>query len=423
MSGETVSVLELRLHDQLVGYVAGHSNGRNVFTLAPQYIADPSRQPLTLSHKESEVLNRQVSKKYPFLTRQRLHPVLSNLLPEGALRALVSQAMKVHPDNEFPLLGWLGGDLPGALKAVPVPVDEIPAYALAHQGKVEPVRTDIAERRPWFSLAGVQMKFSMKAREDGRYMTGDPQEPGDWIVKTPSTLHAEVPLNEFTCMSLASLAGVDIPEIKLIAMADIDSLPAINLPNEAWAYGIRRFDRSGNNVRIHAEDFAQVMFVYAHDKYNRASYEQIARLLYRQSRHGQRDAVQMAVRLLVNIMLANGDAHLKNWSIIYPDGRDAQLSPAYDIVSTRPFIAGESQFALNLGKTKEWYSVTLEHFERWAREADIPWGPVRYNLRETLNRARTLWPSALASSPMAPAQQAVLRDHWRRLSTDFRIDG
>ncbi|WPP00166.1 hypothetical protein SFA35_01895 [Pseudomonas sp. HR96] len=46
MSGETVSVLELRLHDQLVGYVAGHSNGRNVFTLAPQYIADPSRQRL-----------------------------------------------------------------------------------------------------------------------------------------------------------------------------------------------------------------------------------------------------------------------------------------------------------------------------------------------------------------------------------------
>ncbi|WP_164450294.1 HipA domain-containing protein, partial [Pseudomonas viridiflava] len=91
-----------------------------------------------------------------------------------------------------------------------------------------------------------------------------------------------------------------------------------------------------------SEDFAQVLYAYAHDKYRSGRYEQIAKLLYTQTRHGQRDVTQMAVRLLVNVLLANGDAHLKNWSLIYPDALNAELSPAYDIVATKVFIPGES---------------------------------------------------------------------------------
>jgi serine/threonine-protein kinase HipA len=96
-------------------------------------------------------------------------------------------------------------------------------------------------------------------------------------------------------------------------MADIEAFPQINLPDEQRAYGIRRYDRLPGNQRIHSEDFAQILHAYAHDKYRRASYDQIGKLLYRNSIHGQRDAIQMPRRLLVNILLANGDAHLKNW--------------------------------------------------------------------------------------------------------------
>lgn len=420
MSVETVAALRLTLHGVLVGYVSGYSNGKNVFTLAPDYIANTRRPTLTLSHTDPGAFSRQLASKHPYITHHRLHPILSNLLPEGALRALVAQAMKVHPDSEFPLLGWLGLDLPGALVAAPARADEIPDYALGNHGKITPVTVDTPDHHSHFSLAGVQMKFSMRDR-DGRYITADPAAPGDWIIKTPSTVHPFVPLNEYTCMQLAKLAGVNIPEIRLIEMDKIDNLPAINLPSEPWAYGIRRYDRLPDNGRVHSEDFAQVLFAYAHDKYRNGRYEQIGRLLYTQTRHGQRDAAQMAVRLLVNILLANGDAHLKNWSLVYPGGVNAELSPAYDIVATKAFIPAESQYALNMADTKDWYVVSLEHFKRWAEGAGVPWGPVLAHLRHTMEAARALWPEALSNSVMPEEQQTMLRKHWKALHRDLRI--
>jgi Uncharacterized protein related to capsule biosynthesis enzymes len=47
---------------------------------------------------------------------------------------------------------------------------------------------------------------------------------------------------------------------------------------------------------------------------------------------------------LVNILLANGDAHLKNWSLLYPDKMAPRLSPAYDIVTTSVYFESETQF-------------------------------------------------------------------------------
>jgi serine/threonine-protein kinase HipA len=421
MVRETVAALKLTLQGETVGYVAGYSNGKTVFTLAPEYLDNPARQPLTLSHTNPASLARQLARSHPYISSHQLHPVLSNLLPEGALRDFLSQAMKVHRDNEFPLLSWLGRDLPGALIADPVEASQIPGLALQHSGKIEPAVIDIPDSQAHFSLAGIQMKFSMRDQE-GRYITGDRKAPGDWIIKTPSTVHPFVPLNEYTAMSLAALAGVDIPEIKLIPMSNIQTLPNINLPDEQYAYGIRRYDRLPGNRRVHSEDFAQILFAYAHDKYSAGSYDQIGKLIYQTSAQGQRDAVQMAVRLLVNILLANGDAHLKNWSVIYPDGHNAELSPAYDIVVTKAFIPDEAQFGLNLDKNKNWYAASLEAFKQWAQYGDIPWRPVLYNLRATLEKARTLWPAALEASEMPDNQKIALRAHWKQLHPDFRIE-
>jgi len=72
------------------------------------------------------------------------------------------------------------------------------------------------------------MKFSMKEK-DGRYNLTKNGELGDWIIKTPSTKHKNVPLNEYTTMTLAALAGVNIPDIKLIELNKLDNLPSIYL--------------------------------------------------------------------------------------------------------------------------------------------------------------------------------------------------
>lgn len=419
MAGEKVSALRLSMHGQLVGYVAGFDNGRNVLSLAPEFIENPNRYSLTLSMSSEEKF-RVLAPRFPRAQRMQLHPVLSNLLPEGSLRELLAQRLKIDQMNEFPLMAHLGADLPGALVAEPVPAEKVPDYAFGDHGRLDRIAIDVVDSVAHFSLAGVQMKFSMHSR-DGRYIMGDSNEPGDWIIKTPSTRHPFVPANEYTCMSLARLIGVDIPEIRLVGMEQLEQLPEINLPDEGVAYGIRRFDRDGDR-RVHAEDFAQVTFSYAAKKYEGASYETIASLIYQNVYAGQLDVIQMAIRLLANILLGNGDAHKKNWSILYPDGITPTLSPAYDILFTRVYMGDEQEFGLSMAGTKRWYDVTMEHFMRWADRAGLPGSPILYNLRQAMSAARELWPRALEESPMAETHKDALRAHWLALQPDFRIE-
>lgn len=415
---DDVSILKLTLHDRLVGYLAGFKNGRNVLSFADEFKADPSRPTFSLvthpNFPSSETLMSQSWAK-----NQRLHPVLSNLLPEGALRELISRGLKTHADNEYQIFSYLGQDLPGALLAVPIAPDEVPATLLAAHGKVRVVEHRVSKQENKFSLAGVQMKFSMKEK-DGRYNLAKNGALGDWIIKTPSTNHQHVPLNEYTAMSLAALAGVDTPDFKLVDLGKLDSLPQINLPDEKLAFAIKRFDREGN-TRIHMEDFAQVLVKYPHEKYNSANYEQIGKVIYDYSGDGLADAQQLARRLLVNILLANGDAHLKNWSLLYQDQMTPRLSPAYDIVTTSVYIEGETQFALNLAKTKLWFAVTQGHFQGWAEKSGIPWRAIKPHLDDTMERARSLWPAALKDLPMDEEQAGRLIKHWGKLQRDFRI--
>lgn len=266
----------------------------------------------------------------------------------------------------------------------------------------------------------MQMKFSMKEK-DGRYNLSKTGELGDWIIKTPSTIHKDVPVNEYTAMTLASLAGINIPNIKLVELNRLDNLPKINLPDENFAFAIKRFDRD-NDARIHMEDFAQVFVKYPNEKYSSTRYEQIGRILYEYSGDGLADAQQFAQRLLVNILLANGDAHIKNWSLLYSDQITPRLSPAYDIVTTSVYIDNERHFALNLGKNKDWYKATYDNFEAWAKQSKIPWRVIKPQLNDTMEKARILWPEAIKNLPMNEVHKRKLQKHWNSLHNDFRIE-
>ena len=411
-------VLKLTLHGKLVGYLAGYQNGRNVLSFADEFKYDEGRPTFSLITHPAFPNSKKMMAR-PWARNQRLHPTLSNLLPEGSLRELIAHGLKVHVDNEFHMLSHLGDDLPGALVATPMNPDEVPDSVLAADGNSKVVKFETMSQENRFSLAGVQMKFSMKGK-DNRYNLSKAGTLGDWIIKTPSTRHKDVPLNEYSAMTLASLVGVEIPEIRLVELDQLDNLPQINLPDESQAFAIRRFDR-GENKRIHMEDFAQILVKYPHEKYGSANYEQIGRILYEYSGDGLTDVQQFARRLLVNILLANGDAHLKNWSLLYADQLMPRLSPAYDIVMTRAYIENEREFALNLGKTKSWYEVSYVHFQYWADRSGIPWRAVKPNLDDVLDRAKTFWHQALHDLPMNDVHKIKLREHWGNLHEDFRL--
>ncbi|MDB2595862.1 type II toxin-antitoxin system HipA family toxin [Pseudomonadales bacterium] len=415
---DEINVLKLTLHGRHVGYLAGYQSGRNVLNFTREFIEDEKRSTFGLiTHPQFPRSNTLLTT--PWAKNQRLHPALSNLLPEGSLRELIAQGLKVHIDNEFHILSYLGEDLPGALVALPMQPDDVPDSLLFAHGRAKAVKFEKVNKENKFSLAGVQMKFSMKEK-DGRYNLCKGNALGDWIIKTPSTKHKDVPLNEYTAMTLASLAGIEIPEIKLVDLNQLDNLPQINLPAEQQAFAIKRFDRSGD-TRIHMEDFAQVLVKYPHDKYASANYEQIGRILYEYSGENLVDVQQFARRLLVNILLGNGDAHLKNWSLLYADQTTPRLSPAYDILTTNVYIEDERQFALNLGKSKNWYQVSLTNFQAWADKSGIPWRVIKPHMDEALDKAKTLWPTALRDLPMNEGHKLKLVEHWRRLHEDFRF--
>lgn len=414
---EHVEGLSLSINNQEIGVISHYSGGKNILVFSPDYVALPAKKRNTFTM--SQLVNEQALGK-PVISSQRLPPVLSNLLPEGALRHWMAQSLKVHEDNEFPLMAHMGRSLPGSLIASPIIAGQLPVWALDHHEQVEAIQIDVATQQNKFSLAGVQMKFSSVRNKDGRFNIGTDANDDSWIIKTPSTVHQFVPFNEFSAMRLAEAVGVDIPEIKLVKLSKLDNLPNIQLPNEEYAYAIKRFDRD-NGKRVHTEDFAQIFQVYSHEKYEKYNYEQIADALYSYSHQGLKDVQQLARRILVNILLANGDAHLKNWSVIYSNPQRPMLSPAYDIVSTIPYVKGESEFALNMAKNKNWYDVSMASFEIWSNRVGFPWQAVKVHITDTLDKARSVWPKLLTELPMHREHKQVLRHHWSKLHEDFRL--
>lgn len=411
-----VRVLQISLYNQLVGYLAGYQDGKAIFTFSHEYISQNIEDRSTLSlkyYKQPDDAFRTRLK-----SRVKLPPVFSNLLPEGELRDYVVRNLKVHTDAEFDLLARLGRDLPGALSVNEIKSEEIPPYALEGRVHITPEVKDSPET-DHFSLSGVLMKFSIFQIGDAFHVSKS-KNVGTWIVKVPSSRFLKVPLNEFSSMKLAEAAGITIPEIKLINLEHITGLPDIKMPDEPYAYAIKRFDRDADE-RIHAEDFAQVFDLYPAEKYRSTNYDTIAKTIFHTFPDPIPDIQEFVARLAVNIMIGNCDAHIKNWSVLYKDGINPSLSPAYDIVFTRAYIESDDSIALNLGKEKKTDQLTLKHFKTLAKKADIDWLIIRARLYETIEKARDTWPSLLNDLAMPEVHKKKLKKYWQSLTPDFKI--
>ncbi|MGR5069288.1 type II toxin-antitoxin system HipA family toxin [Vibrio alfacsensis] len=412
---EKVEGLKIQLHGIDVAVIAHYAGGKNILAFNPDFTAMPDhlRPVFTLRQMlDPNYLNK------PQIRTDKIPPVLSNLLPEGVLRELTAKALRCHTNNEFSILAYLGSNLPGAVIAKPIKAGDVPIWALEQRLSTEPQQIDVKHADTKFSLAGVQMKFS-SSHVDGRYHIDQEISEDMWIIKTPSTVHKGVPVNEYSCMKLAEVAGADIPEVRLIELSELEGLPSIRLPDEQYAYGIKRFDRSSTG-RIHTEDFAQVFGLYPVDKYQRVNYEQLGNVLYRTSAERLKDIQQMARRLLINILLGNGDAHIKNWTLIYGDRQSPRLSPLYDVVFTAPYIEHDS-LALNMAGTKQWFDITMESFKLWAEKTGAPWVVIKPHLIDVMEVARTQWLELLQELPMLDEHKTALIQHWKQLSTDFQV--
>lgn len=397
--------MELRvlLGDRDVGVIRGRRDGQIEFGFSPEYLAAADR-PVLGQYFEDHL-------DEPHRSQTHLPPYFSNLLPEGGLRELVADRAGVHRDREVDLIAVLGGDLPGAVVVRPV---EDPDLATSDDpgahgaGALEP---GAGEREPAplrFSLAGVQLKFSVLYQGAGRGPTVPiGGQGGDWIAKLPSETFANVPEHEYEVIRWAARAGIRVPEVALVTAGEIEGLPVQVAPDRP-VFLSRRFDRPEGGGRIHQEDFAQVANVRAAQRYGVLSYTSIARIVREVA--GEEDFDEVIRRTAFNVLIGNGDAHLKNWSLTYPDGVHARLSPAYDLVATVTYLKDQT-LGLKLSRESRFEAIRLSHFERLAAKVGVPADRVTRIVRETIQRAMAEWPSETRD----PSRMAALRTHAERL--------
>ena len=331
------------------------------------------------------------------------------------MRSRIAQQLKVHEDREFLLLEALGHDLPGAV--ILRPVDAPPPGHQNHATQVgaPPITADTADdgapqtaepAHLKFSLGGMQLKFSM-LRQGERYTLNTGGRLGNYIIKPPSHDFPGLPQVEAAALATARAVGIDVPETLLLHPDQLEGLSNIlgHLPEEPF-YAIRRFDRNDTTrpsndstepltpkERIHVEDFAQVFSLRTSQKYNRVNYDMMAMTLL-QYAGGVDDLKEMTRRLTLNVLLGNGDAHTKNWSLIYRTPNKPRLAPAYDLVSTVAWTQHDQTIALNMAGAKRFDAIGLDTFNAFFQRLELP-GQVREELltevRTTTRRVLDVW--------------------------------
>lgn len=327
------------------------------------------------------------------------------------MRRYLAERAGVKPEREFALLAALGKDLPGALRVEALAGrPDVEQQQLAGLDRAATEQTDDTALR--FSLAGVQLKFSAIQERPGGLTIPASGQGGAWVVKLPSTEFSGVPENEFSMMTLAKQIGITVPPMDLVPVRHIKGLPAAYSGSEHNAFVIERFDRTSDGGAVHIEDFAQVFAVYPEQKYNRASMRNLLQVLAAETNDD--DIAEFVRRLVFCNLIGNGDMHLKNWSLMYPDQRKARLAPAYDLLSTIPYLPND-RMALKVSRTREFSAMDEDELTHLASKCAVPANLVLETARATVEAFREHWQVEQSHLPLSPNMCSRLEAHLKTL--------
>jgi serine/threonine-protein kinase HipA len=172
------------------------------------------------------------------------------------------------------------------------------------------------------------------------------------IVKAAGDDYPFLAQNEFMCMEVARRAGMKVAPFWL--------------SQDGGLFIMERFDIEPNGKQLGLEDMAVLTGKSPEEKYH-SSYETVAKAI---DVFCGSNSVESTARLFeyiaLSVLLRNGDAHLKNFSLIYdvPNG-DVKLSPLYDVVTTMIYKVDNPKtgstkvdnfMALNMFKSKQYPS-------------------------------------------------------------------
>jgi serine/threonine-protein kinase HipA len=400
--------LVVALGETRVGSIRPERDGRASFRFDEEYRRMPAR-PVLGQWFEDDLGKVRVHR------RRTLLPWFENLLPEGDLRRSVCKARGIDEGDDLGVLALLGQDLPGAVVVGPstqaVTFEDEASAELEVEAEREVGGSAPALR---FSLAGVQLKLSMSRRDD-RWILPMSGIGGEWIAKISWTERfSGLAENEYSTMQWAKLAGFMVPECELTTMASLGGVPATlraGRPESLSVFAIQRYDRVAG-TRIHQEDLAQVLAVTPEQKYEHITYEKLGSLVG--AILGEDGLEQWFARLALVIATGNGDAHLKNWSLLYPNRITPEWTPLYDQVCTIVYEV-DDKLALTVLGTRDWAALDQGRLGRLAERAGLDVGRARDILSETISRLRASWPDAAAGLPFSESHRDALRQQWQRV--------
>jgi serine/threonine-protein kinase HipA len=331
-----------------------------------------------------------------------LAPVFDMNLPEGALRSLLARrfAKAVGTFDDLDLLAVVGRTQIGRLRyAAPeadldenVPFQSVDEILRARRGGE--LFDYLLDRFAVHSgLSGVQPKVMIR---------GDNNESQPAIFKTATHIvkfwnqdeYPELAANEFFCLTVAQKLGMRVP--------------SFHMSDDGGALVVERFDLKPDGSYLGFEDFCVLNGVNTERKYE-GGYET---RLFKRAREfilgtGQPAALFELFRLFaLNCAIRNGDAHLKNFGIIYADVQgQAELAPVYDLVTTQAYMPRDSM-ALTLNGSTNWPD----------RRKLTQLGQTRANLT-TRQVSTTMEEIADAMSDVAPMARTYFNDRAPELGT------
>ena len=287
-----------------------------------------------------------------------LPPIFEMNLPEGLLRERLRLAFAKATGtfDDFDMLSIVGRSQVGRIRYTgekeqlheDVPFQSVVEILERRRGG--DLFRYLLERFASFSgVSGVQPKILVRDEgafaemEDSGERLSQSHRGATHIVKfwEPNE-YPQLAANEYFCLTAAAKCGLDVPPYRLA--------------EDGMALVIDRFDLRMDGTYRGFEDFCALNARRTDEKY-RGSYEtQVMKRFgqFSNSTEINEDMEKLFLLIALNCALRNGDAHLKNFGMVYDDVRgEARLAPAYDLVTTTVYIAKDSM-ALTLNGSTQW---------------------------------------------------------------------
>jgi serine/threonine-protein kinase HipA len=296
---------------------------------------------------------------------------VANLLPEGDWRALLCRRLALPANDDFGLLEHLGHDCAGAVTFseteangtdqaddcyTPLPEPELRRWLRDPMARPSPSEAPGLRR----ALAGAQDKLIVHLVEGEPYLC-ERGAPSTVILKPDIAEGFKrielTALNELFCMQLAGAVELCVPKSFWFA----------------GAFGVERFDRVPHEsrlLRLHQEDFVQLLGLPPTAKYD-VGWRQCFELVDRHVTSPEAARRELVERLLFNLLIGNGDAHGKNFAILFGPG-GARLAPAYDLLCTQIYPSLSDAFSMRIGPARRQDELTALAWQELAREARLP---------------------------------------------------